>query len=171
MHVPKLYLTEPYSWKIRDIDIRPTYRCNARCPTCGSWKRKSPDLSVEQAMVICDHFHKLRKVIIEGGEPLLWGPLSTFIKHLDAEEIVVITNAIFTEGVKHITKSLTPQDFRFVVSLNGIGKIHDFSRGVKGAFTALVKSVDIMVDRGYNVRFQYVGLKENVGNLEETRHL
>jgi len=166
MHVPKLYLTEPYSWKVRDIDIRPTYRCNAKCPTCGSWKRKSDDINFEQTEQIVKYFRNLRKVIIEGGEPTLWEHLRYFIENLDAKEKVVITNAINTKTIKDIAEHFTPKDMRWVVSLNGMEKAHDFSRGVKGAFKALVESIDIMKKHKYDIRFQFVGIKENMHDLD-----
>ena len=169
MHVPKLYLSEPYSYKIRDIDIRPTWRCNARCPTCGSWKRENNDLNFKQTSQIIKYFHNLRKVIIEGGEPTLWDHLIYFIKHIDAGDKALITNAINTERIKEIASYFTPSDMRFVVSLNGLGDVHDFSRGVKGAFDSLVRSVDVMYHYGYDIRFQFIAVKRTIGDLEKTR--
>ena len=169
MHVPKLFLTEPYSWKIKDIDLRPTYRCQASCPTCGSWKRKSPDLNLNQAIQIVKYFRNLRKVIIEGGEPTLWKHLIYFIKHLDAEDKPVITNAINTKTIKCLSKYFTPNEMRWVVSIGGLGDTHDFMRGKRGAFNHLVRSVDIMKDLKYDVRFQFMPTKRTIGDLEATK--
>ena len=165
----KLFLTEPYRWKVRDIDLRPTYRCNAKCPTCGSWKRKSPDLSYNQAMQISDNFRGLRKMIIEGGEPTLWQPLIPFINSLDVEETAVITNAIHTENIRAVCEQSTPDKMRWVISLNGIGKTHDFMRGHKGAFYKLVRSCDIMKEHGYDMRFQFVCVAENIHELQDVK--
>ena len=169
MHVPKLFLTEPYSWKIKDIDLRPTYRYQAKCPTCGSWKRKAPDLSMAQTIQIVKYFRNLRKVIIEGGEPTLWEHLKYFIKCIDSEDKPVITNAINTKVIQNLSEYFTPNEMRWVVSLNGLGNVHDQSRGRKGAFNHLVESVDIMKNLKYDVRFQFMPTQKTIGDLEVTK--
>ncbi|HUV81528.1 MAG TPA: radical SAM protein [archaeon] len=169
MHVPKLFLTEPYSWKIKDIDLRPTYRCQAKCPTCGAWKRDTTALNLDQTKQIVKHFRDLRQVTIEGGEPTYWEHLIYFIKHLDAEDIPVITNAINTERIKEISEYFTPDDFRWIVSIGGLNETHDFMRGTKGAFDALVKSVDIIKSHNYNIRFQFFPSKSNIQELDKTK--
>ena len=169
MHVPKLFLTEPYSWKVKYIDLCPTWRCNARCITCGCWKRKDTDLGMDQTIQIVKHFRNLSKVVIEGGEPTLWNNLKYFIKCVDSEEKIVITNAINTNEIHEIAKYFSRHDMRWVVSLNGLGSVHDKSRGTIGAFNHLVKSVDIMKDLKYDVRFQFMPFQENLHDLEVTK--
>jgi MoaA/NifB/PqqE/SkfB family radical SAM enzyme len=52
-----------------------TYRCNLGCPQCPFWKMRSEELGLAGALDVVARLYELgaRILILEGGEPLLWG--------------------------------------------------------------------------------------------------
>ena len=172
----KLYLEDWVRNKIRKpvirhLEILPLWKCNARCPTCGSYKRDGNiQLSWEQAnsIIQCDKFRHLDKIVIEGGEPTLWEPLPIFIeesikKWTQLKEIVIITNGLRVDLIACISERLIKckPTLRWSVSLNGMGKNHDESRGIEGAFQRTIASIGYLINRGYEVRLSFAPFEKN----------
>jgi len=158
------------------VDFCPTWKCNARCATCGAWKRKPDEIQPELYNEIIENkfFRKLRKMIVEGGEPTLWNYLYDFLyrfmKLHPKCRTHVITNGFKTDTIKNIG-GLLKNEFKtqlsWSVSLNGLGKTHDKSRGVKNVFDKTVESAKILKKYGYKTAFSYVPFKENVHEYDE----
>lgn len=161
--------------RIKHLEVLPLWGCNAKCPTCGSWKR--PDnvrLSKKQAEAIVNYpFKRLEKVVIEGGEPTMWEHLIWFTKNMiqrtKITEYVIITNGINVENIKHLGESLKECQpiLRWNVSFNGIGKTHDYSRGTKEAFEKTSASVQNLVKQGYEVRLSFAPFAKNYKEYED----
>ena len=165
MHLPKLFLTEPYTWKIKYYDFCPSWACNAKCPTCGAWKRDPGGVNLEQTNQLISQFRDLQKVVIEGGEPTMWPHLEYFVEHVDAKEIGIISNAMNPPKMLELAKRFDPKKVHWAISVNGIGKTHDISRGVKGAWNKVYKSIYTLKRYGHDVRFQFMPCKENIHEL------
>jgi len=154
------------------IDFCPTWKCNARCATCGAWKRDPYEMPPKMYNTIIDNFKALKKLIIEGGEPTMWNYLFDFLyrfmKFHPHCRTHVITNGFRTETIEILASLLKEykEQLSWSVSLNGIGKTHDKSRGVKDVFQKTTKSAEILRDKGYRVAFSYVPFKENVHEYE-----
>lgn len=161
---------------INYIDFCPTWKCNARCATCGAWKREDSEIQPKLYNQIIENkaFHKLRKIIIEGGEPTMWNYLYDFLyrfmKFHPKCRTHVITNGFKTDSIDNIAGSLKKEfakQLSWSVSLNGLGKTHDKSRGVKNVFDKTVASAQILKDHGYSVAFSYVPFAENVNEYDQ----
>ena len=160
--------------KLEYMDICPTWRCNAKCPTCNSYTLGSTTISRAQidAILLEKRFNDLRRVIIEGGEPTLWNDLCYFIDGMlkkDTRKVCVISNGFKTKTLIEVADLFRNEQKRllFYFSLNGIGEMHDASRGVKNVFSKTVKSAKAMKAYGFFVSFSFVGLKKNIGEYDD----
>ena len=164
--------------KLKYLDICPTWRCNAKCPTCNSYNLEKTIISHEQIDVILKEkkFDGLRRVVIEGGEPTLWNDLEYFIRGMldkGTKKICVITNGFLTTRLKNIGYRFQFDSDRvlFYLSLNGIGQTHDESRGVKNVFSKTVHSATALKQIGFFVSFSFVGLQRNIGEYDDVVQL
>ena len=126
--------------------------CNSRCQMCSIWKQKrykefTPD---ELALILSDPlFSNLRYVGVSGGEPTLRRDLPDIYrvlvqKHPPIHGTGIITNAIRKDDV--IIRMLASANicreagvpFNVMVSLDGIGEVHDRVRGREGNFESAV---------------------------------
>lgn len=163
--------------KIRYLDICPTWKCNAKCPTCNAWKRATNQLSEKQASNIINEFKHLQRVVVEGGEPFLWKQLDYFVANLleSNKKVIVsiITNGFLTSKILKFAKTMMPykERMRWSVSLNGIGEIHDASRGVKNVYERSFNTGKSLKELGYITTFSFVGLKPNIQDYPKVLEL
>ncbi|MFX0134128.1 MAG: radical SAM/SPASM domain-containing protein [Candidatus Hodarchaeota archaeon] len=163
---------------IEYIDFCPTWKCNARCATCGAWKRSKKEISWKLYNQIIENFKKVKRLVIEGGEPTLWNYLYDFcyrfMKFHPKCKVIIITNGFLIERID-IIAGLLKREFSkqltWLVSLNGIGKTHDKSRGVKNVFEKTVESAKIIKSFGYSVAFSYVPFLENMDEYPQVKEL
>lgn len=126
--------------------------CNSRCQMCLIWQQKkdkeiTPD---ELAKILSDSlFSEIRYIGVSGGEPTLRADLPELYKVICSKEpkIIgtgIITNAIIHETVKQrILESAAicqsyGVEFNVMISLDGIGDIHDAVRGRKNNFDSAI---------------------------------
>lgn len=117
-----------------------TFRCNARCIMCDSWKKNGKDdLTIAEIERIYQQLPTLDAVRLTGGEP--------FVRQ-DFAEIAQLATDILRPALLHITTNgfLTSAITRFLenrdkkiplhllVSVDGIETTHDKIRGIQGAF-------------------------------------
>ena len=163
------YLFRQFSWRIRYVDVCPLWRCDARCPTCGAWKRQAPELSFEQAKRFIEYFTRMDRVVIEGGEPTLWEHLEYFVQNVDSKHVMIISHGMNPGKISYLARKFSPEKVHWLISLNGIGKTHDASRGVKGAYPKTMKSIKLLKKLGYTVNLSFVGFQENIDEYPKVR--
>jgi MoaA/NifB/PqqE/SkfB family radical SAM enzyme len=124
-----------------------TYRCNARCGMCDSWRMK-PGTEMTPA-VVAEVFGKLGRldvVRLSGGEPFLRDDL------LDVAEAIarasrprvlhVTTNGSFPDKVAAFAEAFSvPRRLAFMVSFDGHREAHDASRGARVTYDLAMESV------------------------------
>jgi len=126
--------------------------CNSKCQMCSIWKRKRDKefTPKELAEILRDSlFSNLRYVGVSGGEPTLRKDLPEIFRVIANKKppilgTGIITNAIIKDDV--ISKILSSAKlcreanvpFNIMVSLDGIGEIHDKVRGRRGNFNSAV---------------------------------
>ncbi|GBO56888.1 hypothetical protein APA_5223 [Pseudanabaena sp. lw0831] len=126
--------------------------CNSRCQMCLIWQQKkdkevTPD---ELAKILSDSlFSEIKYIGVSGGEPTLRSDLPELYRVICSKEprIIgtgIITNAIIHETVKQrilesaaICKSYGV-GFNVMISLDGIGDVHDAVRGRKNNFDSAI---------------------------------
>lgn len=139
--------------------------CNARCYFCYFIDRirsahhpEHPFMSLEKAKQICKtlrEFYGCTAIDIQGGEPTIHPdilPLITYCRDIGLYP-TLITNGI------HLAKPGILEQFRdagvrdFLVSLHGIGEVHDEVVGRKGASEKIITAIERMRDLAIPFRF------------------
>lgn len=124
-----------------------TYRCNARCGMCDSWKLPAgKELSVAEVEAVFRKIGRLDVVRLSGGEPFLrtdllevaeavWATTRPLVVHLT-------TNGSFPDRVLRFAESFSkPKALRFMVSLDGLEATHDASRGRAAPFAKALETI------------------------------
>jgi len=130
-----------------------TYRCNAHCQMCHTWKNPSKieeEISVEVMDKIPPGYKRLN---ITGGEPMLRKDIEEIVAVLDkkTDGLEISTNGYFTDRIVNIAKKFPNIHVR--VSIEGLPKLNDELRGIKDGFDHGLRTV---------LRLKEIGLK-NVG--------
>jgi MoaA/NifB/PqqE/SkfB family radical SAM enzyme len=145
---------------------------------CNIWKeRKKEDITRDCLIKYRNSpFGKnLRILDITGGEPFLCD-LPSIIKTLDNGEIrtiLISTNGFLTEKIVEDVRrilEITKSNLIIDVSVDGIGKIHDQIRGIKGAYERALNTInklrELSRDR-IRVSLKMTILKENIDQIME----
>ena len=119
--------------------IKLTHNCNLACIHCPFWKRQNTSLSFTQAISSLRTVHQwgVRIIIIEGGEPFLWGDGRYRLSHVVREA----RKLFFCVGVT--TNGTFPLDIDsdiVWVSIDGMKATHDRIRGQ--SFERIVANID-----------------------------
>jgi MoaA/NifB/PqqE/SkfB family radical SAM enzyme len=112
-----------------------TFRCNARCKMCDSWRMKpGRELTAEQAYRVFAKVGRLAIVRLTGGEPFLradFAELAGAVERASAPRVLhITTNGSFPDAiVRFAERFAAPHKLRFMVSLDGMPDEHDANRG------------------------------------------
>ncbi len=165
--------------KINCIRYTTTWECNSKCDSCHIWKiepRKEDIMTLEEL----DNFSRdkllkdVRRIIISGGEPFLLDdlPQRLHILHKNCPNAYfgMTANGLTPERTLRLVKEfyeLSPDiDIRNIgLSLNGRPKIHDRSRGIKGAFKKTIETFKL-INHIVPVRFSFTFLPYNIQEYE-----
>lgn len=129
-----------------NITLYATDRCNAKCKHCfytANLNKKNPELNLEQIKKIAKSLkHKLRTLMISGGEPSLREDIpelcKIFTTYNQTRRVTIDTNGMLTKKITKMTKRILQENpettIHIQLSLDGPEKIHDRIRGVKGCY-------------------------------------
>jgi len=125
-----------------------TFRCNARCIMCDSWKLQGHnDLKIEEIEAIFKQLPRLDAVRLTGGEPFVRQDLLDITKlaidHLKPLGIHITTNGFLTDRIIDLCSNRprkTP--LQIMVSLDGLKEKHNHIRGSSIAFSSAIKTVE-----------------------------
>ena len=145
-----------------------TYRCNSRCKTCNIWKIQKDipsklEMNTESWIKTIKSFGKSPFwITLSGGEPFLRNDVEKIIgaisKYNSPFALNIPTNALidWSNRIKNILEEkLNEKTFLIVnFSLDGIGRLHDFIRGVKGNWERFLKSYKSV----RKLKFEYTNL-------------
>jgi MoaA/NifB/PqqE/SkfB family radical SAM enzyme len=147
------------------VSLAVTNRCNSHCIMCNIWKRardfpeiKNLELSSHQIINIFAGclFKELVELDLTGGEPHLRDDLADIVLEViklkksslpKLRSIVITSNGFLTRRIitnyRVILQALkdTNIDLVSVISLDGIGDVHDQIRGTGGAFKLALETL------------------------------
>ncbi len=135
---------------LRYLELQLTGRCNLKCRHCYLGVTGKTDLELETALGIAEEFYSLGglRLLISGGEPLLYPRLADFLKEISSLKIrrVLLTNGTLIE--KKNIDIIDVEEIQF--SLDGWEDGHDRLRG-KGSFVKTIEGIKTAVDAGKQV--------------------
>jgi MoaA/NifB/PqqE/SkfB family radical SAM enzyme len=147
-----------------------TYRCNARCGMCDSWRMKpGTEMTVADVARVFDDLGRLDVVRLTGGEPFLREDLleiaETVMSRSRPAVLHVTTNGSLTERVVQFASGFSrPRQLSLLVSFDGHAEEHDASRGPAVSYaTALrtVRELAVLRDRtGIDVAVNHTVISE-----------
>jgi MoaA/NifB/PqqE/SkfB family radical SAM enzyme len=134
-----------------------SYRCNARCGMCDSWRMKpGREMTAREAGEVFTRIGALDAVRLTGGEPFLredLGDIAEEVMRASSPALVhVTTNGSFPDRAARLHERFSrPRRLFFLVSLDGLEEEHDRSRGEDASFARAMATVETLVARGARV--------------------
>lgn len=175
---PQQRLPKVIQFPINDI-------CNSQCQMCNIWQQKRDfEMSAEETRRILSNplFREVRSVGINGGEPTLRRDIGEIVEAVvttlpKLSGVSLITNAIQPKRIKTVIAEISRLckvhgvHFDVMVSLDGVGSVHDRVRGRKGNFDSAIEVLDFLRDSDVgSFRIGCTIIKENVFDVEDLLH-
>src|SRR5262245_15863631 len=117
-----------------------TYRCNARCQMCDSWRMKpGGELTPAQVREVFAKVGPLQVVRLTGGEPFLREDVAEVARAVEEAShpavLHLTSNGSFPGRVAAFAERFpAPAKLRFLISVDGLGPEHDANRGADVSF-------------------------------------
>jgi Fe-coproporphyrin III synthase len=126
-----------------------TYRCNAKCYMCNTWRYPSSIDEEFKPELLNKIPGGLSFVNITGGEPFLRDDLQEVldIAVKKTRRLVISTNGYFTEKIAGIARAFGNR-VGFRISLEGLPAANDELRGIKNGFDHGLRSLLTLQDMG-----------------------
>jgi MoaA/NifB/PqqE/SkfB family radical SAM enzyme len=143
-----------------------TYRCNQTCRYCDRHVALPNELATGEIFSVLEQFYNLgmRRISLDGGEPLLHGDISAVVDWLDDKGVVTVMN---TNGLLVPKRSDTVRRLAKVkISLDGPEANHDAMRG-QGSFQRTVAGIVAAKELGVEVELTCVVGKHNTDCVDE----
>jgi MoaA/NifB/PqqE/SkfB family radical SAM enzyme len=138
------------------ISLTITNACNLRCRMCGQWSRSgymhTRKERLKNEMVLSDWkrvvdevaAHKIRSILLRGGEPFLFPGIIELIKYINSKDIRISIDTNGTMLWKYAEEFAGIGNVHISVSVDGPEKIHDRVRSVEGCFKKIKKGIGIL---------------------------
>lgn len=127
-----------------------TFRCNARCIMCDSWKMSGKgDLTTQEIESIYRQLPRMDAVRLTGGEPFVRADLLDIVglahRYLRPLGMHITTNGFLTDRIVELCEK-RPGSFplQIMVSLDGMQNKHNHVRGSSIAWASATKSLEIL---------------------------
>ncbi len=125
-----------------------TYRCNAKCGMCYSWKNPSRASEEFEPDILEKIPGGMQRLNITGGEPLLRADLAEIVRILDKKtnRLEISTNGYFVDRIVAIAREFPRITIR--VSVEGLPALNDRLRGLENGFDRALRTVLRLKDLG-----------------------
>lgn len=125
-----------------------TYRCNAHCQMCHTWKFPSKVSEEFPPRVLESLPSGQTKINITGGEPTLRKDLIDIVEilHPKTSRLEIISNGSFPDRLFSVAERYPDMTFR--ISLEGLPKTSDDIRGLKDGFDKGLRAILGLLDLG-----------------------
>jgi Fe-coproporphyrin III synthase len=130
------------------IQIHPTRKCNLACLHCysssGPGYKEMLDIEALKRFLEYAYGHGFNNISISGGEPFLYNGLEELFKYSRSlgYQNTMASNGMLLQSERN-QRILEYVDL-IAISLDGPEELHDKIRGQSGAFTKMMKGVDVL---------------------------
>lgn len=126
-----------------------TYRCNAKCYMCNTWKypsKKEEEFTPDLVSKIPDD---LNFINITGGEPFLRDDLHEIVENalLKTKRLVISSNGYFTNKIVKLAEKYG-NSIGVRISIEGLPAANDELRGIKNGFDHGIRTLVTLQDMG-----------------------
>lgn len=140
------------------ISFTVTNACNLRCKMCGQWSeegyiknnavKSGKYLSVNEWKILVDEIarHKIRFILVRGGETFLYPGLMDLIEYINSKGIFISIDTNGTVMDKYAEDLVRLGNMHITFSLDGPEEIHDSVRGIKGSFNKTKETIELLND-------------------------
>jgi MoaA/NifB/PqqE/SkfB family radical SAM enzyme len=136
--------TDPF----RTIQIHPTKKCNLTCLHCYSSSspahKEMLDVRALNRFLEYAYEDGFNNIAVSGGEPFLYKDLEELLKFTKSlgYQNTLASNGMLLQS-EHNRKILEYVDL-IAISIDGPEELHDYIRGLKGAFNKMLNGVDVL---------------------------
>ncbi|BBO92873.1 radical SAM protein [Desulfosarcina ovata] len=118
-----------------------TYRCNAKCGMCDTWKYPSKASEEFDPKILEKIPPGMTRLNITGGEPMLRKDIGDIVRILDkkSDRLEISTNGYFTDRIESVARKFP--DITVRVSVEGLPALNDRLRGIKNGFDRALRTV------------------------------
>lgn len=145
-----------------------TYRCNAKCQMCHTWKYPSKVAEEFNSQILAKLPTGMKRLNITGGEPLLRKDLIDIVSILKKKttRLEISTNGYFTDRIIEIAK-MSP-DITIRISIEGLPQRNDILRGIPNGFDHALRTLLKLKSLGIkDIGFAIVISQHNISELLE----
>jgi len=138
---------------------------------CDIWKKENGyELTIGEIKKILKQLNPIDAIRISGGEPFLRNDIRDIIQVINEtvrpKMIHVTTNGVMTDNIVETFKNLSPglaKKIHIKISIDDVGESHDGIRGLPGAYSSAMKTVEELVRLKDDKNF-YLGVDQTVVN-------
>ncbi|MBI4707255.1 MAG: radical SAM protein [Candidatus Omnitrophica bacterium] len=157
--------------KIKFASIIVTYRCNAKCHMCNTWKYPSKRED-EIGVSVYEKLPFMDTINVTGGEAFLREDLDDIITVLKKKtnRLVISSNGFFTSRILNLFDK--HKDIGIRISIEGLPKANDELRGIKDGFDRGIRSLVELHHKGIkDIGFGITVSDRNAKDLIELYYL
>jgi MoaA/NifB/PqqE/SkfB family radical SAM enzyme len=166
-----MFRTNKKSAGIRFGSIITTYRCNARCRMCNTWKYPS-QVAEEIGVEVYQKLPFIRTINITGGEPFMREDLNDIVAVLKqkTKRLVISSNGYFTDRILNLFDR--HRDIGIRISLEGLPEANDRLRGIPDGFDHGIRTLIELHRKGVkDIGFAITICDDNAADIMELYHL
>jgi len=154
-----------------------TRRCNLKCIHCYAQAKDQVfdnELTTDEGKNLIDDLsqYKVPVLLLSGGEPTIrkdLPELAAYAIEKGMRAVISTNGTLITQEMARVLKDI---GLSYVgISLDGMEKIHDRFRGVKGAYRAALEGIKNCQDAGIKVGLRFTINKFNVDEIENIFNL
>jgi len=152
-----------------------TFRCNARCVMCDSWRKEGEDeLTLEEIDRIFAQLPRMHAVRLTGGEPFVRKDLAEIAalaeRRLQPALLHITTNGFLTERIVRFCEARDRRvPLQVLVSLDGEGEKHNQIRGRADAWEHAFGTVQALAPRQEELGLR-LAVNQTILDAEGMRH-
>lgn len=155
---------------LKNLMINITEKCNLTCKHCYIKDKNSVDFTFAKLKKIVADFYKLQgiKLVLTGGEPLLYNKLRDLLIFLKAIPIakILLTNGVLLEEKSDLIDLLKVNNFEIFVSIDGLEDTHNDFRDAD-CFQDSIEGIKLLLKKKNKVSINTMVHKQNLNEFAD----